>query len=147
MIPLKFLWTRLIHRNLRGKLTWGLTSCFHVLVSIIPMFFLCNIQTTFLIMWFCFLEKFRIHVISIPAFSLCFEFLRFKRGRSVFDCSKGIFYEVWPNAFFLMRFTLLNSYMIISYEICSYESNACVGKFLIWFKSYTIPSRPIGGSG
>jgi hypothetical protein len=40
---------------------------------------------------------------------------------------------------FPIGFTLLDSYRIISYRICSYESNMCVGNFPVGFKSYTIP--------
>jgi hypothetical protein len=37
--------------------------------------------------------------------------------------------------------TFLYSYRIISYMICSYESNMCLGNFPIGFKSYTIPMQ------
>jgi hypothetical protein len=42
---------------------------------------------------------------------------------------------------FPTRFTLQDSYRIISYGICFYESNACIGNTPIESQSYTNPMQ------
>jgi hypothetical protein len=52
------------------------------------------------------------------------------------DCSKGIFYEVWPNTFFPIGITLQDSYSCN--KMCFYlTKTTCIGKIPIGSKSCT----------